>query len=837
MNAYFYLLLYFVAFANLLSPLIISTSAIQFTDNSVVGAILDCSSRVGKEERVAMEIAIQDLYESSRKNRKLNLRVKCSRGEPIQAAQAARHLMNKNHVQAILGPNSWEESSAVAEVAKQFDVPILSFSDSTPPWATTHWPFFIQASPTTTNQMKALADIIQSWQWRRVTVIYEDTNSAANNILNHLSGALKDVDVQMSRLVPLPSFATCKMLHEELEELKKENCRVFVVHAGLALATRVFEKAKEMEMMESGYVWIATDPTTSLVHSLNASVISSMQGVLGVRRYFPDTGRNFLDFYSKFERMFRGKYPEEKNHEPGISALQAYDATLAVGLAINASVKSGRKILENIEEIDFDGLNGKIQFKERKLTPTNQFQIINVIGKSSYRELGFWSVGLGFSTVNESKGVYNSSMDSLGPVIWPGGPWTTPRGWDIPTISNPLIIGVPNVSITNKFVKVEFDPSTNNYNFSGFSIQVFEKAVQNLKYPLPYKFIPFNGSYSDLVEQVRLKEFDAAVGDIAITSLRYDYVEFTHAHTESGVVMVVLIQSQSNRTWLFMKPFTNAMWLLTVFINVYNGFVIWSIEKNYCSELKGPFLNQIGTLLWLAFATLFSFHANLASMLTVRLIEPKIANIETLKSENAFIGYSKMSFVRGYLEEALHFNPNQIKNYTTPEAYAKALKSGEISAAFLEVPVAKLFVAKYCKSFTIAGPSYKVGGYGFAFPKGSVLVPEIDKALLNVFEMGTLKDLEKSLIGSEKCVDKQTDNETTRLSPQSFFVLFIFTGGTSTAALAIYFFRDRRKVYDSMAEHKGIWLLILMVLSKQRNMRNRFSRKVRDVPRDSDPNS
>ncbi|XP_073124757.1 glutamate receptor 2.6-like isoform X1 [Henckelia pumila] len=417
-----------------------------------------------------------------------------------------------------------------------------------------------------------------------------------------------------------------------------------------------------------------------------------------------------------------------------------------------------------------------------------------------------------------------------------------------------------NGSVTNKFVRIEHDPSTNTSVFSGFSLQVFDRTVQNLKYSLPYEYIVFDGTYTELVKQVQLKKFDAAVGDIAIISSRYAYVEFTHAHTESGVVMVVPVQSRSHRAWLFMKPFTKAMWLLTLSINIYNGFVIWIIEKNYCPELqRQPFLHQIGTLFWLAFATIFplqgdklhsnlskvatvvwlfvaliitqSYTASLTSMLTVQHLKPVIDHIEILKSENAHVGCSKRSFVKGYLEEALHFKSENIKNFTSTEAYADALWSGEIAAAFLEVPVAKLFVAKYCKSFVIAGPTYQVGGYGFAFPKGSLLLPDMDEALLNIFETGLLKDLEDNLLASEKCVEIQSDNETVSLSPQSFFVLFIFTGGTSTVALVVYYFHREWKaeVEDSMAGHKGVWMLMLMVVEKWREHRRKFSRKVSDV--------
>ena len=107
-----------------------------------------------------------------------------------------------------------------------------------------------------------------------------------------------------------------------------------------------------------------------------------------------------------------------------------------------------------------------------------------------------------------------------------------------------------------------------------------------------------------------MQNFDAAVGDIAIVSERYVDADFTQPHTESGLVLIVPTQSQSKKGWLFLEPFTRAMWLLTALVHIYNGFVIWMIERNYCPELKGSPLNQMGTLLWLAFATLFSLHGN-----------------------------------------------------------------------------------------------------------------------------------------------------------------------------------------------------------------------------------
>ncbi|MCD7462992.1 hypothetical protein HAX54_049757 [Datura stramonium] len=263
-----------------------------------------------------------------------------------------------------------------------------------------------------------------------------------------------------------------------------------------------------MKMMEKGYTWITTNDIASLIHSMNASSIRSMQGVLGIQSYFPETGQKFQDFHLRFRIKFGSEHPHEAIRDPSIFAIQAYDATWALALAL-ASMEDqpNMNLLDHILSTQYDGLSGNIEFIGRKLAPVWRFRIINVIRKS-YRDLGFWSDGFGFSEIiDESSGtklIYNTSMECLGHVIWPGGPWSaTPRGWKIPTVYDPLIIGVPNNTfMTNHFVNVEYDYSTGNYSFSGFSIEVFETTTKYLPYDLPYKFIPFQGNYNALVEQV-----------------------------------------------------------------------------------------------------------------------------------------------------------------------------------------------------------------------------------------------------------------------------------------------------------------------------------------------
>ncbi|GMY31952.1 glutamate receptor 2.1 [Fagus crenata] len=813
----------------------------------VIGAIIDSSSRIGKEQKVALQMAVEDFYEVS--NQSLLLQIEDSHGEPVRAAI---DFVKSHQVQVILGPQTWEEALLVANIGNKNHIPILSFADATPNWAIEQWPFLVQATPNQHLQMNAVAAIVQSWEWHQVTVIYEDTDSSTNGVMPHLTDALTEAGVKIIHHLSLAPLTSTTSLSEQLERLQREQCRVFVVHLSFSSAMRLFKKVKKMKMMEKSYVWITTNPMTSLVHSINASSFSSMQGIIGVKSYFPENEPRFKDFYLKFCKRFGLKHPEEKNHEPGIFAVQAYDAIWTVCLAMIERNELGQELLQTILLSDFQGLSGRIHFgHDQKLAPGQVFQIINMMGKS-YRELGFWSSKLGFSETITNNSTYKSSMEHLGQVIWPGGPMYNPRGWTTSNTANPLRIGVPTRSLFESYVNVVYhDLLGNNISFGGFAIDLFEATVKQLPFYLPYDFFPFDGTYDALVEQVYLKKFDAVVGDVAIVANRYKHAEFTHPYTESGLVMIVPVQSKTcNKASLFLKPFTKAMWVLIGAINVYNGIVVWLIERHHWPMLKGSALNQMLTLLCLSFTTLFSlkgeklhsslsrmamvawlfvalvimqtYTANLTSILTVQQLEPTVDDIETLQNSNAIVGYSSASFVGKYLVEVLRFNPKNIKTYTSPDEYARDLENREIEAVFLEVPVAKLFLARYCKGFTIAGPVYKVGGFGFAFQKGSPLLPSIIEALLKVLESGKLRELENNMIASQECREVESDDEIPSLSPNSFLVLFILTGGTSTIVLVIYIFH----LDNSMHEHRTIWRVMLAIIRHWSHGTKWFFRRV-----------
>ncbi|CAN1149318.1 Glutamate receptor 2.7 [Linum perenne] len=825
-------------------------ATITFTEAATrIGAIVDETSRIGKEQTLAMQMALQDLHDySTNKTFLLHLHIRNSSGEPLQAALSAQELVMNSQVNAIVGPSSWEETSLVAEIGSKNQIPIMSLADSTPKWARERWPFLVQFSSTkSSEQMEAIASIIQSFGWHQVSVICEDLESSTKAILQ-LSHALRRASGQIVDVVTLPPLSTSLSLFDELESLRIRPCRVFVVHiSSSTLADRLFKKAKDMKMMERDYVWIATDVLTSLLYSIDPSTISAMQGVIGVKGHYLQISQKFQSFHKRFRRRFSLVHPDEHSYDHGIFAVEAYDAIWTLGLSLlRDSSTKGKDLLNKLLASNFSGLLGNVQFTMQKATPeVNTFEIINVIGKS-YNELGFWSTGQGFSekVSGENNATFFTSMRdiTMGQVLWPGRPWYIPKGWTTSPIDEPLRIGVPTESIFKQFVDVEFDPTRKNIvSVKGYAIELFEKAVEKLPFYLPYKYLPFNGTYTALVEQIYLKNVDAAVGDIAIVTSRLPYADFTHPYTESELVMIVLLQPKKvNRAWLITKPFTTSLWLLILILNIYNGFVVWMIERDKSLEPKGSLLNEIGVMMSLSFTTLFSlqgskltsnlsrmtmvvwlfmalvitqtYTANLSSILTVQELETAIDCIESIQMSHSHIGYLQVTYVARYLEEVLHFNPNKVKNYTSPEASMADLQKGVIAAVFMERPWAKILLARYCTGFTIAKQSFKVGGFGFAFAKGSPWLPYMTEALVKVTESGQLRDLERDMIASQKCVGGNKEvlgsdgwdssSSCDSIGADSFWMLFIFTAGTSTLALLMFLFwwKDDVEFYDSSSD-------------------------------------
>ncbi|KAK0577847.1 hypothetical protein LWI29_001071 [Acer saccharum] len=260
---------------------------------------------------------------------------------------------------------------------------------------------------------------------------------------------------------------------------------------------------------------------------------------------------------------------------------------------------------------------------------------------------------------------------------------------------------------------------------------------------------------------------------------------------------------------MFTRPFTWKMWVVTGAILIYTVLIVWLLEHKHNPDFNGPWQNQIGTALWFTFSSLFfahreriysnltrvvvavwlfvvfiltsSYSASLSSMLTVQRLKPNVTDIEWLKRNNLKVGCDGDSFVSEYLQNVLEFKSDNILNVSSEYKYQGEFKNNSIAAAFLELPYQKVFITHYCKGYTATTPTYRFGGLGFVFQKGSPIATDFSEAILKLSESGKLKSLEEKWFApSPECSANAGNDKTENLTLSSFCGLYLISGATST---------------------------------------------------------
>lgn len=138
-------------------------------------------------------------------------------------------------------------------------------------------------------------------------------------------------------------------------------------------------------------------------------------------------------------------------------------------------------------------------------------------------------------------------------------------------------------------------------------------------------------------------------------------------------------------------------------------------------------LSRFVVIIWVFVVLILtsSYTACLTSMLTVQRLQPTVNGVQDLLRNGDYVGYQRGSTVEYWLKE-MGFQKKNLLGYDTVEEYADALQKGSgnggVSAIFDEIPYLKMFLSKYSEGYTMVGPTYRLGGFGFVSPFGSYFI-------------------------------------------------------------------------------------------------------------------
>ncbi|CAM0906096.1 unnamed protein product [Alopecurus aequalis] len=800
-----------------------STNGISRPTEVRIGALFTFDSVIGRAVKPAIELAVAVINAdpSILSGTKLSVLMQDTNCSGFVGTIEALQLLAKDVI-AVLGPQSSAIAHVISHAVNELHVPLISFAASDPTLSSLEYPYFVRATLSDYYQMAAIASIISQYRWREVIAIYVDDDYGRGGI-TALGDSLAKKMSKITYKAKLPPGAGRTAIQDILMQVNQMESRVYIVHVNPDSGLNVFSAAKSLGMMSSGYVWIATDWLSAAIDSsghVNFDATEHTQGVIMLRQHVADSGiqHSLLNKLNGLTR--KANYSSLSSY-----TAHAYDSVwlvahaveqfLTAGNAVSFSANQnlqaikgsslqldslrifdkGDKLLDKVLQANFTGVSGQVQFTLDRNLINPAYDILNVAG-TGFRTIGYWSNFSGLS-VAPPENLHSAPLDSstnniqLHGVIWPGQTAEKPRGWVFPYHGKPLRIGVPLRTSYNEFVMQDNGPD----GVKGFSVDVFKSAINLLPYPVAYSFVLFgdglkNPSYNNLVQKVSENYFDAAIGDIAIVTNRTRLVDFTQPYTESGMLFLLV------------------------------GAVVWILEHRTNTEFRGTPRQQIMTVCWFSFSTMFfahrentssalgrfvllvwlfvvliinsSYTASLTSLLTVQELTSGIKGLDSLISSSSPIGYQVGSFARNYLVEELNIADSRLVPLNSPSDYARALDLGSgkggVSAIIDELPYVEIFLSKYCK-FKTVGQVFTKGGWGFAFPRDSPLAEDLSTAILTLSENGNLERIHDEWLSVKGCGADDSDISSSSLSLSSFWGLFVICGLACAIALLIFFWR------------------------------------------------
>jgi len=252
---------------------------------------------------------------------------------------AALDLLKNVEVEAIIGPISSMQADFLINLGQKSQVPIISFSATSPSISSFRNQYFVRTTHNDSSQVKPISSIIQSFGWRQIVPIYID-NQFGEGIIPFLAYALEEINTRIPYRSVISEFATLDQIKSELLKLMNMQTRVFIVHMPISLGSKLFTMAKEIGMMSEGFVWIVTDAMANQLNSMDASVIESMEGVIGVKPYVPKS-KKVEDFTQRWKIKFREENPRIVDVALDVYGLWAYDSATALAMAVEKSRISG----------------------------------------------------------------------------------------------------------------------------------------------------------------------------------------------------------------------------------------------------------------------------------------------------------------------------------------------------------------------------------------------------------------------------------------------------------------------------------------------------------------
>lgn len=303
----------------------------------------------GQRAQRGIEIALEEINKAGGvKGKKIKVIFEDDRNDSKTGVSIITKFATVDKIPVVLGSAGSSVSLAMAPVADQNKVVLLSPISSSVKLTTEGGPYFFRVCPADDAQAKILAQWVLEKGHKRVAIVY--TN---NNWGKPLAESFTKYYEERSGKVIISEAVEEKAsdLRSILTKIKSAKLNVIVSPTYPVEGGNLLKQAKELGVKAvffGGDNWDAPEFLTAAGEAAEGA-------------FFVDPSEPKGEKFSSFVKRYKSKYGEE----PDINAAFGYDALIAVTEAIEkCNTIDGSSVKDALHNVVFDGASSQIEFDE-----------------------------------------------------------------------------------------------------------------------------------------------------------------------------------------------------------------------------------------------------------------------------------------------------------------------------------------------------------------------------------------------------------------------------------------------------------------------------------------
>ncbi|CAF1240102.1 unnamed protein product [Rotaria sordida] len=769
-------------------------------------------------------------------------------GDIMNALNITCHAVSVSNVVGIVGPTLSRESHVIAPFGETIGIPVISYSATDPDLSNKNaYSNFYRTVASDFAAAAALAKLFIRYNWTSCSIIYQN-DAFGTGGANAISKAFNNSRLTVSQMIVF-DIATSSIRGDLKSLLTNAATRMVVLWAESLYTLLILQEALESDVVGPQFTWILSSSI-----SLNSFDQTFYNNLIGMFLIEPAVGSvvnvpintTLLDAaYSIWQQYEPESFPGSMNVND--YALFAFDATwtliqslqqlctskinisssclsfIGSSYCFNRHFINSKLLLDAVSRTEFLGVSGPMQFSDNV---TDRITGLYYSAKNAQPS----SNGLSFVPVLEYFHPSNWRIPiKENIIVWPGKT-LTPSSDRANLEGVHLRIGIYEAAPFTIVEKV-IDPSGHTtIKYSGYVLDLIELLRQKMKFIPIIELASSNLTYNEFVRSVATGVYDIAIGDVTVTAVRREYVDFSNAIFDNSLRIIMRKTSAVNiDLFSFLKPFSYDLWLLFFGTVIYAGILMYIMERKDNEALQNQsILYQIVMSIWYSFGNVVgygvdfhittaagrlltaglyilglilvaSYTANLASDLTIAKTNNIISGIDDIK--NAKIPFNRIGIVVGsapeeyYLREISKGAQNYHRLQSMNDIYSSLLEDITV-ASFIDSGTAEYVTNNMYCNLTLVGNDFDKSVFGIVTPQKWLYAQDLDVNILRLRETGELVKLRQKWFEIQQC--PSSSETSTAIGIQATRGLFLVFGVISILSLLLFAWKRRQNIKNRL---------------------------------------